>query len=208
MAKPAEHQLSVESLIWAYTHGVYPMASSRRGRIGWYSPDPRAILPLDAFHVSHSLRRRCRKGEYVITRDQAFGEVIRRCAEPREYAAETWINEAIIETYEELHAMGLAHSVEAWLPGDAGDERGALVGGLYGVTLGGAYFGESMFSRATDASKVCLVHLVEHLKARGYVLLDVQTANDHTLQFGVVEIPRSEYLARLEQALTLPVMWE
>ena len=200
--------LTPDMLVWAYSRGIFPMASSRGGEVSWYSADPRGVLPLEeggagGFRVPRSLRRRVARGDFHVTRDRAFGRVIRACAEPRSYAEETWINEEIIEVYVALHTAGLAHSVEAWR-----DERCAeLLGGLYGVTLGGAYFGESMFSRATDASKVCLVHLVEHLQRQGFSLLDTQFKTEHLAQFGVIEIPRAEYLKRLERALRLQVGW-
>ncbi len=213
-----EFELAPELLLRAYCQGLFPMAQSRRDRrVAWYSPDPRAILPLDAVRFPRSLLRRVRRGDYIVTRDVAFEAVIRGCAQPRPYSAETWINEPIIRGYTQLHQLGYAHSVEAWLddreardggasgepsPGQTQDAEGRLlVGGLYGVAIGRAFFGESMFSRATDASKVCLVHLVEHLRQRGFTLLDVQFTNPHMAQFGVVEIPRMEYLRRLHEAL-------
>lgn len=189
-------RLTPELVVRAYCAGAFPMARGRAGRIDWFSPDPRAILPLEvgAFRVTRSLAKRVRRGLYKVTRDVACERVIRMCAEPRPYAEETWISPEIARVYTRLHGLGVAHSVEAW-------QDDELVGGLYGVALGGAFFGESMFSRATDASKVCLVHLVEHLRAQGFELLDVQFVNPHMAQFGVVEIPREEYLRRLEAAL-------
>ena len=198
MHQPA---LTCDKLLWAYRQGLFPMAESRDGEIHWYYADPRAVLPLDGrFHVSRSLRKRVRQGTYRTTRDAAFDRVIRACAEPRPYARETWISRRIIDLYCQLHRRGDAHSVEAW----RGDD---LVGGLYGVAIGGAFFGESMFSHATDASKVCLVHLVEHLRARGYTLLDTQFANDHMRQFGLIEIPHEQYLQRLALAVDQAVSW-
>ena len=182
-------------VINAYAQGIFPMAD-HRGRIRWYAPDPRAVLEHHNLHVSRSLRAAIRKGIYEVRMDTAFEAVIRCCAD----RAETWINEAFISTYTHLHYAGLAHSVEAW-------EDGALVGGLYGVALGGAFMGESMFSRATDASKVCLVALVEHLKARGYVLHDVQFWTPHLATLGVTEIPRRTYERRLREALRLHCAW-
>lgn len=174
----------------AYRHGYFPMADSRSGPVSWYSPDPRAIIPLDAFQVSRSLRRTIRKHIYDVRFDTAFGQVIRGCAN----RAETWISEEIISLYTRLHAEGYVHSVESW-------RSGSLAGGLYGVALGGAFFGESMFSSEPDASKVALVNLVDHLRARGYRLLDTQFINEHIRQFGAIEISRPEYLARLADAL-------
>ena len=212
VAMPDSPPLTPELLVWAYTQGLFPMAGSREAdEVGWYSPDPRAILPLDGFNVSRSLRRRVRRGDYPITRNRAFERVIRHCARPRRYEGETWINPEIIEAYTQLHRRGAAHSVEAWeqggeTPGHDGAE-GDLVGGLYGVALGGAFFGESMFSDATDASKVCLVHLVTHLCQQGFTLLDVQFTSPETELFGVIEVPREQYLSMLRSALRQDVRW-
>jgi leucyl/phenylalanyl-tRNA--protein transferase len=197
--------LTPELVVRAYCVGAFPMSDARDGEIRWYSPDPRALLPLEeeSFKVSRSLRRRVNSGCYRVTMNRAFERVIRACAEPRPSEAQTWINDAIIDVYCQLHAAGLAHSVEAW----AGEGDPELVGGLYGVSLGGAFFGESMFHRATDASKVCLVKLVEHLRDNGFSLLDVQFVNPHLEQFGVYEISRDEYLERLEQALNSGARW-
>jgi len=181
-------------LLQGYAMGIFPMADSRDGRrIRWYAPDPRAVFPLDTFHVPRSLRRTLRKSEFEVTVDVDFPGVIQACA-GRE---ETWISAEIERAYTELHRLGLAHSVETW-------RQGRLVGGLYGVALGGAFFGESMFSRETDASKVALVALVEHLRARGFALLDTQFLTEHLARFGAVEIPRAEYERRLAEALRLP----
>ena len=167
------------------------------GKIRWFAPDPRAILEHENLCVSRSLRATLRKHVYEVSIDTAFVSVIQHCAERED----TWINESFIATYTQLHYMGLAHSVEAW-------KEGELVGGLYGVSLGGAFMGESMFSRATDASKVCLVALVEHLKARGFVLHDVQYWTPHLATLGVTEIPRKQYERRLSAALCLECSWE
>src|ERR1700675_2890004 len=180
-----------ELLLQGYRLGVFPMAMEEDA-IEWFSPDPRAILPLEEFHVPHALRRVLRKGVFEIKIDNRFSEVIRACAKRED----TWINREIIESYTRLHELGHAHSVEAW----AG---GKLAGGLYGVAIGGAFFGESMFHRVTDASKIALVALVERLRASGYVLLDTQWTTPHLQQFGTFEIPRHEYLWRLEHALKL-----
>ena len=182
----------------AYAQGIFPMADER-GRISWYAPDPRAILEHESLHVSRSLRSTLRKGLYTIRMDSAFEQVMRSCASCTG-RSETWINEEFIKTYTLLHRHNLAHSVEAW-------RNGKLVGGLYGVALGGAFMGESMFSIATDASKVCLVALVEHLKARGYILHDTQFLTPHLASLGVIEIPRIEYEMRLRQAITLKCHW-
>ncbi len=216
-----DDELTPELVVRAYCVGAFPMADGRDGEVGWYSPDPRAVIPLedDGFKVSRSLGKRVRSGCYRVTMDRAFEEVIQACAQRRACDADTWISPKILEVYNELHRGGLAHSVEAWAPapgnspgssspGSSGEgagsklcESGELVGGLYGVALGGVFFGESMFHRATDASKVCLVAVVEHLRRRGFGLLDVQFVNPHLEQFGVVELSRDEYMDRLEEAL-------
>jgi leucyl/phenylalanyl-tRNA---protein transferase len=182
-------------VINAYAQGIFPMADSR-GKIRWYAPDPRAILEHDNLHVSRSLRATIRKGIYEVRMDTAFEAVMRGCAG----RIETWINTEFIQTYTYLSTIGFAHCVEAW-------QAGVLVGGLYGIALGGAFMGESMFSHATDASKVCVVALVEHLKQRGYVLHDTQFLTDHLATLGVTEIPRSTYEMRLAQALKRPCTW-
>jgi leucyl/phenylalanyl-tRNA--protein transferase len=183
-------------LVSAYATGWFPMATD--GEIRWYSPDPRGILPLDGVHISRRLARVARQGRFRVEVDRAFDDVIRACAaderDPQDPGS--WINDEIVESYTALHEQGIAHSIETWL-----DDR--LVGGLYGVALGGAFFGESMFHRETDASKVALVVLVERLRARGYVLLDTQWVTPHLEQFGAVEISRADYLRRLEQSLRL-----
>ena len=168
--------------------------ADRYGGIQFYRSDPRAVLELDSLHVSKSLARVIRKGVYDVRIDRDFEGVIRACSR----RPETWISEEIIRGFVALHERGKAHSVEAYRD----DE---LVGGLYGVTLGGAFMGESMFARMRDASKVCLVHLVERLRERGYVLLDCQIQNEHLASLGAVEIPEREYLKRLREALQLPL---
>ena len=183
-------------VINAYAQGIFPM-SDVDGTIHWYAPDPRAILEHENLHVARSLRATMRKGIYEVRMDTAFEEVMSCCA-ARE---ETWIKVVFIETYTQLHYAGLAHSVEAW-------KDGVLAGGLYGVALRGAFMGESMFSHATDASKVCLVTLVEHLKSRGYVLHDTQFWTPHLETLGVTEIPRRDYERRLREALRLNCKWE
>jgi leucyl/phenylalanyl-tRNA--protein transferase len=185
-------ELAPNILLAAYAQGIFPMAGPD-DEINWYSPDPRAILPLEGFHVSRTLRQRCRQGRYDVRIDADFGAVIVACAERKQG---TWISQDIVDAYCRLHQLGFAHSVECY-------ERETLVGGLYGVSLGGAFFGESMFHRVTDASKVALVHLVERMRARGYSLLDVQFTTPHLERFGVLEISRREYLARLRHALKL-----
>jgi leucyl/phenylalanyl-tRNA--protein transferase len=184
--------IPVDLLVSAYSSGWFPMAIEP-GEIRWYSPDPRGIIPLEGFHASRRLSRLVRQGRFAVRVDTDFPAVIRACA-ARQDEEGTWIDEEILESYCALHERGLAHSIETW----QGDE---LVGGLYGVALGGAFFGESMFHNATDASKVALVALVERLRERGYVLLDTQWLTDHLAQFGAVEIPRRRYLRLLDAAL-------
>ncbi len=195
MLRKKNEPLDPVMVIRAYAQGIFPMAN-RQGKIHWYAPDPRAILEHDNLHVSRSLRATIRKGIYEIRIDTAFEKVMRCCGEREE----TWINEEFLKTYTYLHTVGLAHSVEAW-------HENRLVGGLYGLALGGAFMGESMFSHATDASKVCLVALVEHLKRRGYVLHDTQFLTPHLASLGVTEIPRREYERRLQKALALSCTW-
>jgi leucyl/phenylalanyl-tRNA--protein transferase len=198
--------LEPEVLLTAYRHGIFPMAINRRGEIGWFSPDPRAVIPLDGrFHVPHGLRRVLKKNKFDITFDTDFGSVIRECAKRKEG---TWISNEIIESYCKLYRLGYAHSVEVRPAEPAAltlhaSRSTRLGGGLYGVHIGGAFFGESMFHRVTDASKVALVALVERLRSRGFALLDTQWQTPHLRQFGTVEIPRREYLRRLERALKL-----
>jgi leucyl/phenylalanyl-tRNA--protein transferase len=186
--------LDLDLLLSAYATGWFPMAVAP-GVIRWYSPNPRGIIPLDTFHVPKRLARIVRSGAFEIRIDTAFDAVMRACAERREPEG-TWIDDEILESYCALHDAGHAHSVEAWQ-----DER--LVGGLYGVALGGAFFGESMFHRVADASKVALAALVERLRARGFVLLDTQWVTGHLAQFGACEIPRRRYLTLLKQALAV-----
>lgn len=188
--------LTPDLLELCYRNGAFPMADAFGGGVEMYRADPRAVLELDEMHVSKSLARTIRGGRYEVRVDQDFEAVIRACAERRPERRETWINAEIIDAFLGLHERGLAHSVEAYR-----HER--LVGGLYGVTLGGAFMGESMFSRERDASKVCLYHLVERLKERGFILLDCQIQNDHMQSLGAREIPESEYLERLRRALAL-----
>jgi len=181
-----------EFLCTAYCNGYFPMADQKTGEIGWYSPDPRTIFELDTFHVPRSLKLTLKKKSFDIRINKRFEEVMRACAKREE----TWISEAIIESYVQLHHAGIAHSVETW-------KDGILVGGLYGVAIRGAFFGESMFSKMKDASKVALVHLVMRLREKGYTLLDTQFTTPHLQRFGAREIPRAEYLLRLEEALTM-----
>jgi leucyl/phenylalanyl-tRNA--protein transferase len=216
----------VSAITEAYRHGLFPMADPRTGRLDWYDPDPRGVIPLDGFHVPRNVARRVRSRRFEIRTDSAFEAVIRACAEPREKEPESWIDERIIGAYTLLCEAGHAHSVEAWLPiermpvGTMADGSGivideaqthVLVGGLYGVHVGGLFAGESMFSRpglgGTDASKVCLVHLVGHLRSRGFALLDVQFFNEHLAQFGCTEVPRADYHRRLAKAVERETTW-
>jgi leucyl/phenylalanyl-tRNA--protein transferase len=193
--------LSPDLLLHAYAIGAFPMADpDAGGQIGWYAPDPRGVIPLDGFRVPRSLRRVVRQGRFEVRTDTAFEAVVRACAAPARGRETTWISSDIVAAYTALHARGAAHSVECW-------RGGALVGGLYGVALGGAFFGESMFHRETDASKVALVHLVDRLRAGGFALLDTQWTTDHLARFGAVEIPREVYERRLARALRLPARW-
>jgi leucyl/phenylalanyl-tRNA--protein transferase len=184
-------------LLAAYASGWFPM-SGDDGQISWYSPDPRGIIPLDGFHAPSRLRRVVRRGTYRVAVNSAFETVIRACARIARGPDEsgTWISEEIVESYCALHRLGHAHSVETW-------EDDRLVGGLYGVSINGAFFGESMFHRATDASKVALVALVERLRERRFGLLDTQWVTEHLEQFGAVEIPRPEYLKLLESSIRI-----
>jgi leucyl/phenylalanyl-tRNA--protein transferase len=185
-------EITPDLLLRAYAIGLFPMAEDRDSAVlQWVEPERRGVFPLDGLIVSKSLAKAVRADRYEVTADRAFGEVMRACA-ARE---KTWINAEILKLYGELHAQGYAHSIEAWAEGE-------LVGGLYGVHLGAAFFGESMFSRARDASKVALVHLVARLKLGGFRLLDTQFLTDHLATLGAVEISRAEYRRRLAAALT------
>jgi leucyl/phenylalanyl-tRNA--protein transferase len=193
--------ITPEILLAAYAQGIFPMAERRDDpTLFWVSPERRGVIPLDEFHVPRRLARTVRSGRFAATSDAAFPDVIQACAETAPARKETWINAEIVRLYTALHASGHAHSIECW-------RDGALVGGLYGVSLGGAFFGESMFSRQRDASKVALVHLVAQLKRGGYVLLDAQFLTAHLAQFGTLEIPRAAYLRRLSEALAVPAIW-
>lgn len=184
-------KITPELLLTAYSQGVFPMAGGREDdEILWYDPNDRGILPLSRFHVPRRLRRTIQGAPYQITYDSCFSDVVASCAQSSAGRETTWINEEIETLYAELHAQGFAHSMEAW-------QDGSLIGGLYGVHLGAAFFGESMFSLRDDASKICLVYLVARLKEGGFKLLDTQWVTDHLLQFGAVEISRTEYKALL-----------
>jgi len=194
------NRLDPQTLLSAYAQGVFPMAD-RAGRVQFYTADPRGILPLDAFHVPRTLRQLLRKDPplFEVRVNYDFEATMRGCMTG--HPGGTWINQELIRAYAALHGLGFAHSVEAWKD----DE---LAGGLYGVSLGGAFFGESMFTRARDASKVCLVHLVARLNERGFELLDTQATTDHLRRFGAIDVSASEYLVRLRRALTKRCVFE
>ena len=211
LGPPSEVDLSITvALLDAYRQGAFPMASlapgsEEDGQVRFYRPDPRAILPMDGLRISRSLRQRLRSGRFTLRSDTAVEAVIRACAEPR---PGPWLSDQLIQLYLALARCGHVHTVEAWLDGPGADR---LVGGLYGVTLGGLFAGESMFSRprqgGTDASKVCLAALTRHLRLRGFVLHDIQILNPHLEQLGAIEIAGDEYLSRLEDAASLNVHW-
>jgi leucyl/phenylalanyl-tRNA--protein transferase len=186
--------LTPEGVELAYRHGIFPMADERTAEILWFRPDPRAVIPLDGFHVSRSLARTLRRAAFDVRVDTDFEGVIRGCADRPEG---TWISERFVEVYGALHRAGKAHSVEAW-------REGRLAGGVYGLALGGAFMAESMFHRETDASKVALAALTSRLRERGFILLDVQYVTPHLESLGAIEITRREYERRLERALALP----
>ena len=194
-------RLTPDILLRAYAEGLFPMAERRDDpTLFWVSPERRGIFPLDAFHVPRRLTRTVRADRFAVTADTAFAEVMLACAAPAPGREETWINDEILRLYVALHASGHAHSIEC-------RSEGKLVGGLYGVRLGSAFFGESMFSRHTDASKVALVHLIARLRLGGFQLLDGQFLTTHLARFGAVEIPRAEYLAKLSRAIGAPAYW-
>lgn len=220
-------QLTPRLIVAAYAQGAFPMAGGRADeRIEWYSPDPRAILPLDGFHCPRSLERLIRGGEHEIRHDTAFERVIDGCAAPRDSQKESWINAEIRRVFVELHELGLAHSIEVW-------RNGQLIGGLYGLALGGAFFGESMFHprklsprprprelntagamncprrwTGVDVSKIALAATVDHLRRCGFRLFDVQFQSEHLRRLGVVEISRDAYLTKLDEALRCDVGWD
>lgn len=194
----SQPQITPDLLLRAYASGLFPMADSADDPdLFWVEPEVRGLLPLDGFHIPKRLARTVRQAPFEIRVNSAFDAVVAACAESVEDRPSTWINSTITELYSELHRLNHAHSVEAW-------RDGKLVGGLYGVSLRRAFFGESMFSRATDASKVCLVHLVERLRARRFVLLDTQFTTDHLKRFGAIDVPRDDYVDLLAEALEGP----
>jgi leucyl/phenylalanyl-tRNA--protein transferase len=195
--------LTVPWLLAAYRRGIFPWPVVDWGYeiLAWFSPDPRAIIDMEALHVPRRLRRRLRRGEFEVTFDQDFAAVVAGCAAPRPKGGGTWITPRLAAAYRRLHQAGHAHSVEVW-------QAHELAGGLYGVALGGFFAGESMFHRRSDASKVAIIALVEHLRRRGFVLFDVQQWSRHLARLGAVQIPRREYLTRLRAALALPASFD
>ncbi|WP_438749002.1 leucyl/phenylalanyl-tRNA--protein transferase [Pararhizobium sp. O133] len=190
--------ITPDLLLRAYSIGLFPMADSADDpEIFWVEPELRGIIPLDDFHVSKSLAKTIRRAPFDIRYDTAFEAVMEGCAAPAPDRPTTWINNRIRSLYTALHGMGHAHSVEAW-------DGGELVGGLYGVSLGAAFFGESMFSRRTDASKICLVHLVDRLRRHGFKLLDTQFTTEHLKSFGAIDVPKARYAKMLERAIASP----
>jgi leucyl/phenylalanyl-tRNA--protein transferase len=194
--------LTPELVLAAYARGLFPMAERRDDpHLYWVSPEQRGVIPLDSFHVPHRLARTVRSGKFTVTSDRAFTQVMQGCAAPTAGREDSWINDEIVRLYTALAASGHAHSVECW-------QDGALVGGLYGVKLGAVFFGESMFSKVTDASKVALVALVKNLRRGGFLLLDTQFITTHLARFGAMEIPRDRYLTLLERALSHDAHWQ
>lgn len=193
---PKSRILDPEFLLNAYCNGYFPMADPESGEIAWYSPDPRTIFELSEFKIPRSLKLTIKKGIFEVRLDTQFEEVMRGCAA----RDETWISEDIVASYLQLHRLGFGHSVECW-------HDGKLAGGLYGVAIGGAFFGESMFSLERDASKVALVSLTQRLKERNFELLDTQYSTPHLIRFGAREIPKSEYMKRLKRAIAKQCMF-
>lgn len=193
-------KLTTAWLLTAYANGVFPWPHviGRFEKLAWFSPDPRAILEFDSLKLDQRTRQRIRGGQFTPTLNREFAAVMAACAAPRREDGGTWITAAMQAAYQRLHEQGFAHSVEVW-------QDGELAGGVYGVSLGGFFAGESMFHRRTDASKAALYFLIEHLRERGYTLFDVQLANPHLVRLGAVELPRREYLRRLQAAIRLPV---
>jgi leucyl/phenylalanyl-tRNA--protein transferase len=198
----AGQRLETALLLRAYSAGLFPMADAREAEdVFWVEPRRRGILPLDGFHLPRSLAKVLRQERFLHTRDLAFQSVIRACADSAPGREQSWINQTILDAYCRLHAEGHAHSIETW------DRNGCLVGGLYGVRLGAAFFGESMFSRATDASKAALAHLIARLRVGGFQLLDTQFLTAHLARFGGHEVKRAHYMSALDSALRLPADW-
>ena len=194
--------ITPDLVLRAYAAGLFPMAEGRASdRLFWLDPEQRGILPLEGFHLPKRLARTVLSGRFTVTADQAFAEVLAGCAAPAPGREDSWINAEVEALFNELHRLGHAHSIETW-------REGRLVGGLYGIRLGGAFFGESMFSRETDASKTALVHLVIRLRRGGFTLLDTQFLTSHLARFGAVEVPQADYKARLASSLRVLARWE
>lgn len=185
--------LSADDLIYGYIHGIFPMADAD-GTLYWYAPDPRAIIPLDTYKPAKSLRPVLNRNQFEVRINTAFTDVMRACSQPRSEDDSVWISDEIIVAYSDLHRMGLAHSVETYI-------NDKLVGGLYGVSLGAAFFGESMFNHVSNASKVAFHHLIQILRRQRFVLLDTQFMNDNVRRYGAIEIPKTDYLKKLKTAL-------
>jgi leucyl/phenylalanyl-tRNA--protein transferase len=199
--KRQQMDITPDLLLRAYRVGLFPMAEARDDhRLYWLDPEQRGVLPLTGFHLPRRLRRTVLSGRYRVTTDLAFATVVAACASPAPQRNETWINPVIEQLFTELHEAGHAHSVECW----EGEE---MVGGLYGLAIGGAFFGESMFSRARDASKVALVHLVARLRMGGFTLLDTQFVTQHLAQFGAADVPRELYRGWLAEAVEVSAVW-
>ena len=194
------NQLTADDLIYGYVNGIFPMADAD-GTLYWYAPDPRAIIPIDTYKPAKSLRPVLNRNQFEIRLNTAFTEVMRACSKPRDAQDSVWISDEIIDAYTALHHMGLAHSVETYM-----DNR--LVGGLYGVALGSAFFGESMFSEVSNASKVAFHHLVLILRQQRFMLLDTQFINDNVRRYGAIEIPKADYLKKLKAALRQKAMFD
>ncbi len=190
-------KITTEDLIYGYINGIFPMADPD-GTVFWYSPDPRAVIPIESYRPPRSLRPILNRNVFDIRINTAFESVMRHCARPRGNDDETWISEELIEAYSGLHRLGLAHSVEAW-------QNGKLAGGLYGVSIGSAFFGESMFYTVPNASKVAFHYLIERLRQRRFSLLDTQFINDNVKRYGATEIPKKDYLNQLQEAITRKV---
>ena len=188
-------EITTDDLLYGYMNGIFPMAEAD-GTIYWYSPDPRAVIPIETYKPSRSLRPVLNKKTFEIRVDFNFEAVMRGCSQPRDMEDGTWISEEIISAYVALHQSGYAHSVEAW-------RNDQLVGGLYGVSINGAFFGESMFSLESNSSKVAFHYLIEILRVNDFMLLDTQFINDNVLRYGAIEIPREQYMQRLQKALLL-----
>ena len=193
--------LSPARVMDAYRHGIFPWPVESQAPMLWWSPDPRAIFELDQLRFSRRLQRTCRSQRFTVTVNRDFAAVVHGCATSGDRLNETWLTDDMIEAYTRLHQLGHAHSVEVWADGQ-------LAGGVYGIGIAGMFAAESMFHVVRDASKVSLVHLVAHLRERGYTLFDIQQLTDHTASLGAIEIPRDEYLRRLATALASPVTFE